>query len=525
MKWIISAALIGIVAYTAGAQPKPATPETQPYGKIDQADLELKTCDFEKDANAEVLFDKAEVNVTYETRNTHAGMNLQAAMVRVPVITTERHIRIKIFNDFGKNFGNIRIRYYSYMDDVAINDLKAETINLENGKVEITPLEKKQVYTEPIDKRYSALVFTFPNLKAGSVIEYKYRMQSPGIPVWYFQNYIPTRYSELQINIPTYYDFKCVPHVSEPFVKSVGELTDAYQVRAMANIHSMPGEPYMGSREDNLQRIEYMAVNTNVSTWAKIGEQLMKYNDFGYDLDRNLTDEDLILKTVKSMTSDEQKIAYIFDQVKNNIKWDDITEFYTLDGTVKAWNKKTGNSAEINMIVYHLLKKAGIKAFPLVVSTKSNGKLNPSNPTMYQFNNTVVLVPVDSTRNYILDATNKHNLYTDIPESILNTYGLSIDTHNALSVNYSDHFKAFGIEFIADNEPAMQSISLNAEIKPEGKMEGNAEITSSKYNKTNALRRYDEIGEAKYLDTFKNFNNSLKILSFKREMQKLIRCR
>jgi hypothetical protein len=28
------------------------------YGKIDQADLEMKACDFEKDANAEVLIDK-----------------------------------------------------------------------------------------------------------------------------------------------------------------------------------------------------------------------------------------------------------------------------------------------------------------------------------------------------------------------------------------------------------------------------------------------------------------------------------
>jgi hypothetical protein len=33
-------------------------PTTQPYGKIDIADLEMKACDFEKDANAEVLFNK-----------------------------------------------------------------------------------------------------------------------------------------------------------------------------------------------------------------------------------------------------------------------------------------------------------------------------------------------------------------------------------------------------------------------------------------------------------------------------------
>jgi hypothetical protein len=200
------------------------------------------------------------------------------------------------------------------------------------------------------------------------------------------------------------------------------------------------------------------------------------------------------------------------------MKWNDDTECYTLDGTVKAWNKKVGNSAEINMILFHLLKKTGVKALPLVVSTKNNGKINPMNPVIYHFNNTVVLVPVDSTKAFVLDATNKHSLYTTIPENILNTYGLSIDTHNALSINYADKFKAYSMAFIADNDPAMQSVSLNAEIKPEGILEGNAEVTSSKYNKVNALQQYDMYhDEKKYLDTFKNFNNNLKILSFKRE--------
>ncbi|HEX3387100.1 MAG TPA: DUF3857 domain-containing protein, partial [Mucilaginibacter sp.] len=485
-------------------------------GKVSQADLDLKKCDFEPDANAEVLFDKAEVSLEYESQNVRATDNM-TVRANVPVITTERHIRIKIFNDFGKGFGNISIRFYSYMGDMVVNDLQAETINVENGKVEITPLDKKQIYTEQTNRRYSTLKFSFPNIKPGSVIEYKYRMKTGGLSTWYFQNYIPERYSELRLSVPSYYEFRSIPHVSQAFVKSTGDGADAYQVRAMANIHSMPLEPYMSSRDENLQRIEYIAINKTMNTWSKIGEQLMKYNDFGYDLDRNLAEEALIVQKAKGMASDEAKIAYIFEQVKNNMKWNDGTEFYTLDGTVKAWNKKVGNSAEINMILFHLLKSAGVKAMPLVVSTRDNGKINPANAVIYHFNNTVVLVPVDSAKIYVLDATNKHNLYTTMPESILNTYGLSIDTHDALSVNYSDKLKAYNMVLVADEEPAMQSVFMNAEIKPDGKLEGNAEITSTKYNKVHALRLYETKGEEKYLDTFKNFDNNLKIVSYKRE--------
>ena len=51
---------MGAFATAAKAQ-APAIPTAQAFGKVDKADLEMKACDFEKDANAEVLFDKGEV--------------------------------------------------------------------------------------------------------------------------------------------------------------------------------------------------------------------------------------------------------------------------------------------------------------------------------------------------------------------------------------------------------------------------------------------------------------------------------
>lgn len=60
--------LIGVLlTYCANAQTnKSAVKSEQPYGVIDTADLTMKQCDFEKDANAEVLFDKGKE--TFETR-------------------------------------------------------------------------------------------------------------------------------------------------------------------------------------------------------------------------------------------------------------------------------------------------------------------------------------------------------------------------------------------------------------------------------------------------------------------------
>jgi hypothetical protein len=99
----------------------PVPPATQAYGKVDIADLELKTCDFEKDANAEVLFDKGSVyfNTDYD-------------------LVFERHIRIKIFNDNGKDQANIKIRYDGGDRSELMSNVQAETINLNNGTIEFT---------------------------------------------------------------------------------------------------------------------------------------------------------------------------------------------------------------------------------------------------------------------------------------------------------------------------------------------------------------------------------------------------
>ena len=511
MKKVITALLLGVLCISANAQKGPGV---QPYGQVDQADLEMKDCDFEKGANAMVLFD-------YATMDEKAGM---------PV---GRHTRIKIFNDFGKGAGNVSLQFRTYNNavdgNIGITDLKAETINLENGKVVITPLDKSQVYRVAVDKWHFALKFAMPNVKAGSVIEFSYRQYIPS--VWYFQNYIPVRYSEIEFHIPRtlmgygmdgritplVVNFKTIPHVRQPYVKSVGETSDNNQVRAMANIHSLPNEPFIGSFVNNIQRIDLIGVDTYVSTWPKIGDLLLRASDFGQDMDRSLANESEIIKKAKSLKSQDEKIACVFDSVRTRMKWNGLRVFYSIDGTSKAWEKQTGNSAEINMMIYHLLKKAGVKSYPLVVSTKSNGKIDPANPSIFQFNHMVVYVPVDSTKMYVLDASGKENLYNTIPVNILNTFGLSIDTRNNLSIDQDEKNKAFQMVFISDEDPVMQSVALNGEIKPDGKIEGNAEITSFKYNKERILRLYDTVGEVKYIDSLRKNDNNLKISSFKME--------
>jgi hypothetical protein len=158
-----------------------------------------------------------------------------------------------------------------------------------------------------------------------------------------------------------------------------------------------------------------------------------------------------------------------------------------------------------SLVLYHLLKKAGIVAYPMVVSTRGHGKVDPYYTSLIQFNRAVVYIPVDNEKNYVLDATSKYNLYTDPPAELLNSLGLYVDKSN----------KTYDTVFLKRNSPVRQVVLVNAEIKPGGKLEGTAQINSTSYDRINAIERYKTDGETKYIDYLRNGDNNLKISSIK----------
>lgn len=504
-------------ALRAGAQGT-TVPGPQPFGTVSNDDLLLKQCDFEKDANAEVLFEKGDL---------YFGGTLLT-------ITEEVHTRIKIFNDNGKDQADIKIPYMAFFGGERleyITGIQAETINLVDGKQVITKLDKKLIYTKNIDKNKSEITFTMPDVKPGCIIEYKYKWNTGyygDFPDWYFQKKIPVRYSELVTSVPDVFYFRAMPHVTDQFAKyehstdarSLLDGTDSYQYnllnedKALANIHSLADEPYMSSFHDNVEAIRFQLISVRPiggfahigsDSWAKVGGRLADDDGFGGQLKKKLTGEDALISKAKSLKSDDEKIAYLFNEVKNTMKWNGEDDWETNDGTPHAWDAKAGNSAEINLALYHLLKQSGVDAYPMVVSTREHGKVDPYYTSVYQFNRSVVYVPVDSTKSYVLDASNKYNMYNETPDELLNSNGLYIDKQKNL----------YDIVHLKRTSPVRENVLINAEIKAGGKLEGTAQISNTSYNRIGVLDKYKTDGEQKYIDFLRDGNNGLKISSVK----------
>ena len=410
-------------------------------GKIDKADLEMKDCDFDKGAIAVNLIDWG--NLFYRR-----GKDLFSTVY-------ERRTRIKILKESALTYANVTIPYFDENNEEQIKKITAYTYNLdEGGNIKMTEVGKSSIYTKRINKQHSEMIIAFPEVKVGSVIEYKYTMERQTfghIKDWYFQGKIPTRHSEYQLNLPLMFHFTVQPSVVDS-IESKDEIYDSriavggngddgvieskaiHKNYIMRNLPGIRNEPFMGSVKDYMQRLEFQLSEidygngevTNLRKgWADVLKDLMKDPDFGLQLDKKIPQADAFVTQTMGLPDYESKVKMVYDQVRKHMNWNEDENIYSYDGVAKAWTNGTGSSADINLLLVNLLKQLGVQAYPILFSTRENGLVNNFYPFINQFNTVMAYAQVDD-KFYILDATDKFSSYKLTPEAIVNTKGFVV---------------------------------------------------------------------------------------------------
>lgn len=462
------------------------------FGTVEKADLLNRECDFDKDAEAVVLFDAAEA---------YADMMGQIELVR--------HIRIKILKDKGLKSADIRIPFHAYRNDESIKGLTAQTYNLDAaGNIVITKVEKKLVYEKPLDKRYSEHVFTFPEVKAGSIIEYKYTHTNIGLADWYFQRSIPVKYSRYRVDLPEEIEFTCNALAVLPVQqKSENKGRRNVKTLSMTNVPPLRDEPYITCDDDYLQRIETKLIAVNapgvprrslVNTWPQVIRFLAEDEDFGVQMKRDIPRTTDLDSALKKVSDPYQRMTTIHQYVRKNMEWNNYGSIWALNGVRAAWKDKKGTSGEINLILVNLLKDAGLKASPLLVSTRQNGRINTSFAHYRNFNKVVAHVTIGD-RVYVLDATEKYTPANLIPYDLMYSEGLVIEKIDTWD---------WGWRVLWDEKPHFrETVILRADIDEQGSMNGSASVTSYDYSRVNRMPVLKQ-GKDKFIEKFFTSTNA-----------------
>ena len=447
---------LSMLLITSVAQVKPYS-----FSRLKPEDFQVFPKGIDSTSEAVVLGDKGESYMQY---NDKKGFQ----------IIFERHLRIRILSKEGYDFATQSIPIYKVPGSgEVITELKGTTYNLVNGKVEDNKLEKENIFEEFVGKNRYRTHFTMPDVKVGSIIDIRYRILSDylwNLRDWEFQSTIPVQWSEYTVTIPEYYIYSKFTHGAVPFVinestggsgsvtivtkergtmsgsgfgSSVTKTTfDTHKVDfsqnidkfAAANVPPIRTEPYSIATTNFISKVVYELqyskfpgeLQKNYTTsWKEIGDDLLKDEDFGAQLKRGriVKDAVAIIAAGAALPIDRMRLAH--STIRSHMSWNGKKGIYPSGSLNDAWSKKTGNDADVNLLLVLLLKELGIEAAPLVLSTRENGLLLDAHPVITQLNYVIASATIDG-KTWLLDATGKYRPWNCLPSRCLNREGLQL---------------------------------------------------------------------------------------------------
>ncbi len=428
------------------------------FGQIPMEELAMLTYERDTSASAVILGEFGDITFRYDESDNMFKINF------------ERHTRIKILKVGGYDWADHEIRLYHSLNlKETVGRIRAATYNLEGEKIVKSKLNKNAVFVDQVSDNWRYVKFTMPDVKVGSVIEYTYIVESEylvNFPEWRFQYSIPVAWSELNVKIPEYFDYKQIMsdyesvyisnHETGHDRISVSSKSKSSGVRNMEptsfttqnidfsvnkyrhvarNIPAFSNEPMITTADNYISKIRFelqsvqfprQKIEYFTTTWDAIANKLIDHEDFGHELIKEAFYMNDFIKELDSSVADPmERIEKIYDHIKNYMKWNGKYSIFVTSELRKAYNDQSGSIGDINLLLTLLLKKAGFKAYPVVLSTRSNGIINTHFPQLTQFNYVICMVVEDNNR-YLLDASDKFCTFNLLPQKCLNGMGLYI---------------------------------------------------------------------------------------------------
>ncbi|HQK41321.1 MAG TPA: DUF3857 domain-containing protein, partial [Flavobacterium alvei] len=471
-----------------------------------------------------ILFKKGEVKFEY---TSEYGFQ----------VVTKVQTRIKIYKKEGYDLANQSVPYHlesSLNEKIAFSD--AITYNLVSGKIEKTKLKSDGEFVEKVNKYWGRKKITMPNVKEGSVIEFEYTIKTGligSLRDWDFQLSIPVNYSEYTTYVPEYYTYKSnqtggivlkttieknsrkVNYVyvqdnkdGTPPARSNEELNfietkTSYSVKDLPaikeeafvnNIHN-----YTTSISNELSVVNYPNTPPKYysTDWESVVKTIYDFDDFGPELNKTGYFEADVDKLLTGINTSNERIEALFNYVKSNVKWDDYKGYSCNEGVKNAYKNKTGNCAEINLMLTAMMRYAGLNANPVLISTRDNGIAFFPNRTAFNY----VIAAVETPEGMILlDATEKYSKPNILPLRDLNWFGRLIRKDGtSTEIN------------LMPKTLSRKVVNMGFAIKSDGSIEGKTRSQYVDYEALDFRIQHLLTNKDTYLEELENKNNKIEI--------------
>ncbi len=480
MKTIWITALFTLLAGAAGMNNAQEIPK---FGKVSDEELQMTSIPEDPEADAVWLFDRGDIEIILE--NNRYKLKLK------------QHARIKILNEEGKEYANFRIPYWH---EDRITSLKAHTV-LPGGKK--IKLDGKQIFDEQ-EKNIKYKVFALPGVEIGAVIEYELEKISEYVHLlepWYFQNQEFTRVSQYSVvMLPgfSYHVFFRNTFDIEPTVEDILKVGVSYRLKeytwTMRNLPPVKNEPYMRTLEDYRAALHFQLIAFKdqyqyikfIDSWPELVKKQRSFYDKYLKEETEL--KDLLQKLTLQPLSDLEKIKTLYDYVRENIVTTSRGSQYISTESGNVLKESKGTGAEKNILLVNLLNLAGFNADPLLLSTRSHGRVWENTPMLEQFNYVLAYVQA-GINTYVMDTQDKYCPFGMLPVEDLVETGLLIDEG-----------EGFFIKIPHPRATNMAYCNTTSALSPEGDLRATTRVRYEGYRAIAARNELAESEEKEFIE-------------------------
>ena len=482
-----------------------STAQDYKFGKVSKEELMEISSPIDSIANAVVLYKNVEINYEYSgSKGFEVVMNI--------------HKRIKLYNKRGFDYANNEIfLYYKGNNREQLKNLKGISYSLVDDEIVEAKLKKESVFRNKYSETHNQVKFTMPDLKEGSVVEYKYSIRSPfigNIDKIALQYDIPIKKLNFNIQIPEYFHFKTRLTGHLPVNLKQSEKNDMIvitsttrstavgfsptissnsrdEIKYKSNVFSLDKEnipafiiePFSGNIQNYISgvlfELEYTKYPNSIkktfaSTWESVINKVYENSRFGGELKKNKYFKEDIEKLLIGKSDPLEKMNAIYEYLKTEMVWNNVSSVLPIKSLKKSYEEKVGNSSEINLLLIAMLDYVKIKVNPVLVTT--NKKPLSLFPTLEGYNYVIARVKINQDIFY-LDATDKYALPNVLPIRVVQGAGRLINEYGNSE-----------LIFFRPSEISKQSSRAMYEIDEKGLIKGKQRTTYTN-NKAHDFRR------------------------------------
>lgn len=328
----------------------------------------------------------------------------------------------KICNERGRSLANVQLPYNSAFEKIKI--LSARTISKDGAVVDVKPEEIREVSPYSGFAMYSSVkakIIIMPAIENGCIIDYEWVVEGKHsiMPThfwtgWYYQTIEPTSISRFTLEVPAKFSFNHLSYNS----KVVPDLTTSKDGKTRTYVwegrdfDGVDPEPHMPPLSDICPWFEMSSVNSwnDVAAWYwKLVEPRMKSSP---EIERVVAD------LIKGKDTDADKAKAIFYWVEDNIRYVGL-EFgagaYEPHSAGDVFANRYGDCKDQATLLITMLKLAGVKAHPVLVSVAFRSPASKRLPAPGIFDHAIAVAEIDGKYLW-MDSTAEICPFGELPE-------------------------------------------------------------------------------------------------------------